>query len=525
MGHLVRLSYPEAPSGSWAIQQHGVASPGTAYSDWECQTVKTDRALNSSGRTTFYVSESVDVIVYNSSSVAVDAFTEGVRGELVGVNSPSWTGTLPNGSQGLGGDLSLTEMIAAMRASFGANDGYVRETGQASDQLLKDALANIRSANFPYFNVKSAPYNATGNGVTDDSSAIQSAVTACAAAGGGVVYFPRGTYLCSTGITITNSRVSVLGDGAASIVQYTGVSGTKAFTFTGIGFQASNSISQIKVYASGTGGLIENSNNPGFRIDRCYLATAVSGAGVVSSNVNLYVTFNYIDVPLTSAVGRGIIENITSVAGNAVVAIGNVASTQLALPDAALVTAPSSANTAMIIAVGNIAQSNAYIIGVNTTNAAGQYIAIGNAGAPIKVYATGAAGTYIEAGNTGNVIFDGTTTSPNVVSTYSMTRSVDRGSVAATLSPASASRDEYCDVTATPITVSAPALASWDGHTLKLRIRNTTGGAVTLNWNAAYLGTGVMGTIAAGATRVVEFTRKNSGTTPGWRYSGHDDTT
>lgn len=45
------------------------------------------------------------------------------------------------------------------------------------------------------FNVKS--YGATGNGATDDSAAIQNAINAADAAGGGVVYFPAGIYLCN----------------------------------------------------------------------------------------------------------------------------------------------------------------------------------------------------------------------------------------------------------------------------------------------------------------------------------------
>ena len=37
-------------------------------------------------------------------------------------------------------------------------------------------------------------YGATGLGVADDTTAIQAAVSACAAAGGGTVFFPHGTY-------------------------------------------------------------------------------------------------------------------------------------------------------------------------------------------------------------------------------------------------------------------------------------------------------------------------------------------
>lgn len=47
-------------------------------------------------------------------------------------------------------------------------------------------------------NVKDAPYNATGNGITDDTAAIQTAVDAVIAAGAsGTVNFPSGTYIVS----------------------------------------------------------------------------------------------------------------------------------------------------------------------------------------------------------------------------------------------------------------------------------------------------------------------------------------
>lgn len=46
----------------------------------------------------------------------------------------------------------------------------------------------------PVFNVMAAPFNAKGDGVTDDTGAIQAAINAAHAAGGGRVYFPAGTY-------------------------------------------------------------------------------------------------------------------------------------------------------------------------------------------------------------------------------------------------------------------------------------------------------------------------------------------
>jgi hypothetical protein len=59
------------------------------------------------------------------------------------------------------------------------------------------------------YNVLDAPYGATGDGVTDDTTAIQDAIDAATAAGGGTILFPAGTYFCST---VTDSWIfSIIG--------------------------------------------------------------------------------------------------------------------------------------------------------------------------------------------------------------------------------------------------------------------------------------------------------------------------
>jgi hypothetical protein len=69
-----------------------------------------------------------------------------------------------------------------------------------------------------WYNVRA--YGAVGDGVADDTAAIQAAVVALSATGG-VLYFPTGTYLISMAIAITADGVSVRGDGmhASHIVQ------------------------------------------------------------------------------------------------------------------------------------------------------------------------------------------------------------------------------------------------------------------------------------------------------------------
>lgn len=70
------------------------------------------------------------------------------------------------------------------------------------------------------FNVKA--YLATGNGVTDDTATIQAAINACVAAGGGIVFFPIGTYIISNPLLIGGANVTLEGaNPAGSIIQQT----------------------------------------------------------------------------------------------------------------------------------------------------------------------------------------------------------------------------------------------------------------------------------------------------------------
>lgn len=74
-----------------------------------------------------------------------------------------------------------------------------------------------------YINVKDPAYGATGDGVTDDSAAIQAALTA-GTTSGGTVFFPSGTYLVNTPLTVDTGtswahygpRCSLKGAGSAN---------------------------------------------------------------------------------------------------------------------------------------------------------------------------------------------------------------------------------------------------------------------------------------------------------------------
>ena len=68
--------------------------------------------------------------------------------------------------------------------------------GTITDSKFADGAIEASDLNFeiPYICATNAPYNATGNGTTDDTAAIQSAINAASSAGGGIVYLPTGNY-------------------------------------------------------------------------------------------------------------------------------------------------------------------------------------------------------------------------------------------------------------------------------------------------------------------------------------------
>jgi len=78
-----------------------------------------------------------------------------------------------------------------------------------------------------YANVKS--YGAVGDGTTDDTAAIQAAVNASSG-----VFFPTGTYKVTAAVTL-NANNTVFGEGASSVILYTGTAATQGAFFVNSG--------------------------------------------------------------------------------------------------------------------------------------------------------------------------------------------------------------------------------------------------------------------------------------------------
>ncbi|PSC75203.1 band 7 [Micractinium conductrix] len=84
-----------------------------------------------------------------------------------------------------------------------------------------DSLAPIPSVSNNVQNVRRPPFNAMGDGVTDDTKAILAAVAAAAGdrrGSGGVVFFPAGTYVLRKPVEVRRSGVVFRGEGQGRTV-------------------------------------------------------------------------------------------------------------------------------------------------------------------------------------------------------------------------------------------------------------------------------------------------------------------
>lgn len=78
--------------------------------------------------------------------------------------------------------------------------------GDAATKAYVDAQSGEGGSGVAVTNIKDAPYSAAGDGVTDDTTALQDAIDDLSALGGGRIYFPPGTYLIGGALQETSGR-------------------------------------------------------------------------------------------------------------------------------------------------------------------------------------------------------------------------------------------------------------------------------------------------------------------------------
>lgn len=213
-------------------------SPGTsiaidAYADRDKSALATRAsggyyALDPAGRAYLWVDAPCTVREETSSGTLVKEYQTGtdVNAGLVEVINDGFTGTASDGSIEAGERTYLDAVLSRAYASFGGLDFKFRGLYGSVDRAVGEELEEI------HLSVKR--FGAAGNGVADDTSALQSAINAAAAAGSGVVFLGVGTYKITSAL-LASGPVRIRGAGLGATVIRQDNTTANGITYSGTG--------------------------------------------------------------------------------------------------------------------------------------------------------------------------------------------------------------------------------------------------------------------------------------------------
>lgn len=201
-----------AENGAAELYLRGTSTRATYYSDFTGTlhpTTGADLVLDENGAGVVYVAAPVDVRAKDEDGTVVREFTITSYAGVMEDIGQSFTGrdytTLASGPSK---PVLVQEIFSRWKDSAGTIDWKVLVAGEA--KRLQDAIGTVSGL---FFNVKSPEYGALGDGATDDTTAIQSALDDAEDAGGGIVFFPPGFFRVTAKLTVAVG-VSIWGCGA-----------------------------------------------------------------------------------------------------------------------------------------------------------------------------------------------------------------------------------------------------------------------------------------------------------------------
>jgi hypothetical protein len=209
-------------------------------------------SLDAAGRAVVYTDQVVQCEVQTAAGVTVRLSdrANAVQAAQVEIQNDGATGTdLTTGAQVAGGRTDLDTFISNLYTSFGAPDGQVLVGGVATN------LSDVVGGNL--YNVQQ--FGALGNDIADDTAAYQRAHDQIEDAGGGILLVPPGTYKI-TAVLNWSSAVRIMGAGpdVCIIKQYTAATAifgsTTGLSFSGVKFTANTSTTAtfVQVIAAAT---------------------------------------------------------------------------------------------------------------------------------------------------------------------------------------------------------------------------------------------------------------------------------
>lgn len=222
-----------ALNGSATFVLRGTASSAASvlYNDFEgtAQPGTNVITLDANGAAEVYCDAYCDITLKTSAGVTLRTVTIGNAASTVEVVSDSFTGVDYSGSPtAVNEPITLAAVLNKWDDSAGADDWKILVEGVAVN--LSAAFSSISGI---VFNVKNPTFGAVGDGATDDTNAINAAITAANAAGGGIVWFPATTsnYRFTT-LTIASANITLMGAGPKASILRSSTTSSDLITFT-----------------------------------------------------------------------------------------------------------------------------------------------------------------------------------------------------------------------------------------------------------------------------------------------------
>lgn len=247
--------FAACPNGWVELYIRGSSTRATWYASFEGDSPNSTGSnitLDAYGAAEIYVNQLVDVVVKQSDGTLYRQYTDGYSSPNVEVRSASFLGTDYNtAAVAAGNPTTLQAVLDKWVVSAGAVDWQVNSRGTTDISLLQlaGALGGF------IVNVQSPQFGATGDGTTDDTTAILNALaeatTVHAGNVGSTVFFPKGDYVISSvitwdyrvnivmvpGSTLTNNSAT-----NATTLKFTSANSTNYETIIfGLGFKAAQS--------------------------------------------------------------------------------------------------------------------------------------------------------------------------------------------------------------------------------------------------------------------------------------------
>lgn len=267
-----------AENGTAEIYIRGTNTLQAYYSDFEGTTTVAGgiATLDAYGRAAVYVDRLVRVVVKDSAGATVVTFVAGAAAEAVEVTNTAFTGTDYSGAPtAVGKPTTVDAVLSAWltsAGSFGTDFGVTQNGARVSLSTLASQVA------LNYFNVKA--YGAIGDGTTDDTTAINSAKTAAVAVGGGIIYFPPGTYRYTANLTI-QSGISLLGAGIGVSTLTADHASNGSLTIASSTYRRSISGLTIAAKQTNSGDIIILATGSKLSITQCSLGSSLNTANSI----------------------------------------------------------------------------------------------------------------------------------------------------------------------------------------------------------------------------------------------------